>query len=220
MSLGRQVESDYRSPAAVPIVVPELRDYQQINAEIVRRLNQGERHVRLEGVAGQRLLVSRIAGDWQALIELDGDAGPELAAELDAPSLTVVCRGSAADGAGRGLKAGRLLIGGVAGPAIGYFLRGGLVVAVGNVGSRAGLNQHGGDLVLLGKVGALAGERQSGGRLVFRHGSNGPHTGHGRQAGQVIVLPAEQPLTVELDHHNRRLIETALELANRFFPAP
>ena len=88
-----------------PIVVPELRDYQQINAELVRRLNLGQPHVRLEGVEGQRLLVSRLAGAWQAVIEVDGNAGPELAAELDAPGLTVVCRGSAADGAGRGLVA-------------------------------------------------------------------------------------------------------------------
>ena len=105
-----------RAAQAPPIVVPELRDYQQINAELVRRLNLGERHVRLEGVDGQRLLVSRIAGAWKALIELDGNAGPELAAELDAPDLTVVCRGSAADGAGRGLAAGRLLIGGTGRP--------------------------------------------------------------------------------------------------------
>ena len=198
-------------------MVPELRDYQQINAELVRRLNLGERHVRLEGVDGQRLLVSRIAGAWQALIEVEGNAGPELAAELDAPGLTVVCRGSAADGAGRGLAAGRLLIGGEAGAAIGYFQRGGLIVAVGDVGPRAGLAQCGGDLVLLGKVGALAGERQAGGRLVFKQGHTGPHAGHGRQAGRLIALPPEQLLAAGLDQDDSRLIEAALGLANRFF---
>jgi methylamine---glutamate N-methyltransferase subunit B len=213
------VESDHasRAAAAPSIVVPELRDYQQINAELVRRLNLGDRHVRLEGVAGQRLLVSRIAGAWQALIEVDGNAGPELAAELNAPGLTVVCRGSAADGAGRGLAAGRLLIGGEAGAAIGYFQRGGLIVAVGDVGPRAGLAQCGGDLVLLGKVGALAGERQAGGRLVFKQGRTGPHAGHGRRAGRLIALPSEQLLAADLDQDDDRLIEAALGLANRFF---
>ncbi|HMF35839.1 MAG TPA: glutamate synthase [Isosphaeraceae bacterium] len=213
------MESDHasRAAAAPSIVVPELRDYQQINAELVRRLNLGDRHVRLEGVAGQRLLVSRIAGAWQALIEVDGNAGPELAAELNAPGLTVVCRGSAADGAGRGLAAGRLLIGGEAGAAIGYFQRGGLIVAVGDVGPRAGLAQCGGDLVLLGKVGALAGERQAGGRLVFKQGRTGPHAGHGRRAGRLIALPSEQLLAADLDQDDDRLIEAALGLANRFF---
>ena len=198
-------------------MVPELRDYQQINAELVRRLNLGERHVRLEGVDGQRLLVSRIAGAWKALIELDGNAGPELAAELDAPDLTVVCRASAADGAGRGLAAGRLLIGGQAGTAIGYFQRGGLIVAVGNVGPRAGLDQLGGDLVLLDKVARLAGERQSGGRLFFKQGRIGPHAGHGRRAGRLVALHAEQALASDLDQDDRRLIEAALGLADRFF---
>jgi methylamine---glutamate N-methyltransferase subunit B len=201
----------------LPIVVPELRDYHQINAELVRRLNLGEQHVRLEGVDGQRLLVSRIAGPWEALIEVDGNAGPELAAELDASDLTVVCLGGTADGAGRGLAAGRLLIRGEAGAAIGYFQRGGLIVAVGDVGPRAGLNQLGGDLVLLDKVGALAGERQSGGRLFFKQGRIGPHSGHGRRAGRLIALPAEQPLAPDLDQDDRHLIEAALGLANRFF---
>src|SRR5271157_4429765 len=191
---GRPVESDPASRAAVapPIVVPELRDYQQINAELVRRLNLGERHVRLEGVDGQRLLVSRMAGAWQALIEVDGNAG-------------------------RGLAAGRLLIGGEAGAAVGYFQRGGLIVAVGDVGPRAGLAQCGGDLVLLGKVGALAGERQAGGRLVFKQGRTGPHAGHGRRAGRLIALPPEQLLAAGLDQDDSRLIEAALGLANRFF---
>jgi methylamine---glutamate N-methyltransferase subunit B len=212
------VESEHAPRAnAPPIVVPELRDYHQINAELVRRLNLGERHVRLEGVAGQRLLVSQIAGAWQAVIEVHGDAGPELAAELDAPGLTVVCRGSTADGAGRGLTAGRLLIGQAAGAAIGYFQRGGMIVAVGNVGPRAGLHQQGGDLVLLDRVGALAGERQSGGRLVFKQGCIGPHSGHGRQAGRLIVMPAKQFLPPDLDPEDRDLIEAALGLVNCFF---
>src|SRR4051794_29906274 len=69
-------------PAATSIPVPELRDYHQINAELVRRLDLGQRHVRLEGVAGHRLLVAGLAGPWQAIVEVDGNAGPELAAEL------------------------------------------------------------------------------------------------------------------------------------------
>ena len=39
------------------IVVPEVRDYTRINAELVRLLDAGHRRVRLAGVDGQRLLV-------------------------------------------------------------------------------------------------------------------------------------------------------------------
>jgi glutamate synthase domain-containing protein 3 len=213
------VESDYAAPsnAACTILVPELRDYHQINGELLHRLNLGERHIRLQGADGQRLLVAQITGAWQALIEIDGNAGTELAAELDAPGLTVVCRGSTADGAGRGMAAGRLLIGQSAGAALGYFQRGGMILANGNVGARAGLNQLGGDLVLLERVGALAGERQSGGRLFFKQGHIGLHAGRGRRGGRLVSLPLEQPLESDLAQDDRHLVETALGLANRFF---
>jgi len=45
---------------------------------------------------GTAILAARLAGDWSAVVEVEGCAGPELAAELNAPSLTVVCRGHAA----------------------------------------------------------------------------------------------------------------------------
>ena len=205
-------------PPAPPIVVPELRDYQQINAELVRRLNLGERHVRLEGVAGQRLLVSRIAGAWRALIEVDGNAGPELAAELDAPDLTVVCRGERRrwrrprPGGWTALHRGRGRCGHRLFPAGRADRRGRRRRTEGRPGpawgrpctSRQGWR--------------LAGERQAGGRLFFKQGRIGPHAGHGRRAGRLIALPSEQPLAADLDQDDYRLIEAALRLANCFFP--
>jgi glutamate synthase domain-containing protein 3 len=139
-------------------------------------------------VAGQRLLVSRLAGPWNAVIELGGDAGPELAAELDAPALTVVCRGSVADGAASGLSQGRVLVLGEAGPVFGYRQSGGLALVVGRAGARAGLGQRGGDLVLLGGTGPQAGERQSGGRLFLREDGPGSPAGRGRRGGRFIWL--------------------------------
>ena len=217
----RVVASDPARPGATAagaasIIVPELRDYQQINAEIVRRLNLGQTRVRLEGVAGQRLLLERLAGSWTALIELEGDAGPELAAELDAPGLTVVCRGAAADGAGRGLVAGTLVILGPAGPVLGYCQRGGLIVACREVGARPGLGQTGGDMVLLDRAGALAGERQSGGRLLFRRSLAGPHAGHGSRGGRLVGIPAADDLQTELEPLDLRLLEKAIGLAGEF----
>jgi glutamate synthase domain-containing protein 3 len=165
------------------ISVPELRDYHQINAEIVRRLNRGERHVRLDGVERQRLLASGLSGPWEATVELLGDAGPELAAGLNAPNLLVVCRGASADGAGSGLKAGRLILHGPTGTAVGYAQEGGLIVALGAAGPRAGLRMAGGRLVLCGTVGPMAGERQAGGELFLPPAGVGPHAGRGACGG-------------------------------------
>ncbi|MDR3617774.1 MAG: glutamate synthase [Paludisphaera borealis] len=165
------------------IAVPELRDYHQINAEIVRRLNRGETHVRLEGVERQRLLVAGLSGPWEATVELIGDAGPELAAGMDAPGIVVVCRGSSADGAGSGLKAGSLFLHGPTGTAVGYAQAGGLIVALGSVGPRAGLRMSGGELVLSTSAGPLAGEGQTGGRLYLPTTDVGPHAGWNARGG-------------------------------------
>jgi glutamate synthase domain-containing protein 3 len=175
-------------PALPALSIPEIRDYQRINAELVVRLDAGHRRVRLVGAEGQRLLVSGLSGGWDAVVEIEGYAGPELAAGLDAPRLTIVCRGPAADGAGSGLRAGNLVIEGDTGAAAGYAQRGGWIVVAGNAGPRAGLNQAGGVLVLLGVVGQLAGERQSGGLLFAATDLLGPHAGRGRRGGRFVAF--------------------------------
>ena len=182
-------------PGVVPVLsVPEIRDYQRINAELTVLLDAGHRLIRLVGVERQRLLVAGLRGRWDAVVEVEGDAGPELAAGLDAPGLTVVCRGRADDGAGSMLRAGRLIIVGAAGAAAGYAMRGGAVVVAGDAGPRAGLKQSGGVLVLLGDVERLAGDRQSGGILVARANRLGPHSGRGRLGGRfLILLPGVPP---------------------------
>jgi len=205
--------------AGSPIVVPELRDYHQINAQLVRRLNLGQPHIRLESVAGQRLLANRLSGPWQAVIEVDGDAGPELAAGLDAPGLLVICRGNAADGAGSGLAAGQLLILGNSGVALGYFQKGGMIVARGDAAPRAGLNQSGGDLILLGRFGALTGERQSGGRLFLPAGHTAPHIGFSARGGRVVRFPLqgdEDAGTAQAIDDDARVLQQALDLVARY----
>lgn len=176
-------------PQAVPVLtIPEIRDYQRINAELIQRLDAGHKLVRLAGVERQRLLVSGLKGSWEAVVEVEGEAGPELAAGLDAPGLTVVCRGAAADGAASGLRSGRVVILGAAGAAVGYAQRGGTVVVAGDAGPRAGLNQSGGILTLLGRTGQLAGERQSGGVLFVGADRLGPNTAVGHRGGRFVPL--------------------------------
>jgi methylamine---glutamate N-methyltransferase subunit B len=165
------------------LAIPEIRDYHKVNAELVALLDRGHPSIRLEGAEGQRLLASGLRGDWKAVIEIIGRTGPELAADLDAPNLTVIARGPSADGAGRGLKAGRVLILGDVGDVAGYAQSGGLLVIVGPAGHRAGLAQSGGTLAILGPVGRLAGDRQSGGRFFIPGGVLGPHAGRGRRGG-------------------------------------
>jgi glutamate synthase domain-containing protein 3 len=179
------------SPAPDAILaVPEIRDYELINKELARLLSSGARRIVLSGVDGQRLLASGLRGGWEATIVIDGNAGPELAASLDSPSVTVLCHGSAADGAGSGLRAGRLAIEGDAGDGLGYDQRGGTIVAHGAVGHRAGLLQAGGLVALLGAVGRLANERQSGGLFVARGDRLGPDAGRGRRGGRILLIEA------------------------------
>lgn len=172
----------------VVLAVPEIRDYHDINKEIVRHLDAGRRSIRLSGARGQRLLAAGLSGSWSGVIEVEGDAGPELAAGLDAPGLIVVGRGPAADGAGGGMRAGCVVVLGDVGVAFGHAIRGGLAVATGSAAARAGLGQSGGDLVVLGDVGPMAGDRQSGGRFVALDGRIGPHAGRGRRGGEFLRI--------------------------------
>jgi methylamine---glutamate N-methyltransferase subunit B len=181
-------------PAPVPdsvLSIPEIRDYDRINAELVSRLDAGQAYVRLIGAEGQRLLLAGLSGAWSAQVEIEGETGPELAAALEAPGLTVVARGATGDGAARGLRAGRVILLGAAGDALAYGQEGGTVLAAAGAGHRAGLAQRGGSLVVLGPVGRLAGERQAGGRLFAVADRLGPHAGHARRGGSLLRLAPE-----------------------------
>lgn len=200
------------------VAVSEIREFPRINAELVRRLDAGHARVRLTGAEGQRLLAASLRGDWTAVVEIEGDAGPELAAEMDAPGILLVCHGTAGDGAGRGLRAGRLLVLRSAGDAIGYTQLGGTIVAAGPVGHRAGLGQAGGSLVLLGSGGRLAGERQSGGRLFACQDRLGPHAGHARRGGRAVALTLQNGLALPADGDDQRALDAALAGLESWLP--
>ena len=176
-------ESD---PLVPVIIVPEVRDYVRINAELVALLDSGHPRIRLDGAEGQRLLASGLVGPWRATIEIQGRTGPELAANIDAPGLRIVARGDTQDGAGRGLKAGIIVVVGDVGDGVGYAQSGGTLVVTGDAGHRAGLGQSGGILAVLGKSGRLAGDRQSGGTFFLGRGGVGPYPGLGRRGGRRV----------------------------------
>lgn len=190
------------------LLVPEVRDYQLINRQVTLWLEQGVTHITLQGAERQRLLLAGLRGPWRAVIEVVGDAGPELAAELDAQDLGVVCHGSCDDGAGRSLAAGSLVLCGPAAACVGYRQRGGLILAASAVGARAGLEQSGGTLILHGPVDPLCGERQRGGVLVITGNETPRHLGRGR-CGGTVWQPAVAPLVGadagHLDSLHRRI---------------
>lgn len=150
---------------SVEIVVPEVRDYQRITAQVVHSLDAGATLVRLVGVDRQRLLLAGLAGPWQAIIVVEGASGPELAAGLNAPGLTILATSDVDDGAAARLREGRVLVIGRADDGLATGMTGGLVVVLGGAGHRAGLRQRGGRILIRGDVGRLAGDRRTGGVL-------------------------------------------------------
>jgi len=203
------------APSAV-LSIPEVRDYDRINAELSQRLDEGHAHVRVVGAEGQRLLLAGLVGGWSALVEIEGDVGPELAAGLDAPGVTVVARGRSADGAGARLRAGRLILLGDTGDVLGSGQQGGVILAAAGAGHRAGLNQCGGVLVVLGPLGRLAGERQTGGRMFVPAGQLGPHAGHGRRGGGLLRF--ESTTDLGLPAEDAGIFQSILRGAARWVP--
>lgn len=171
------------SSSAPALPVNEIRDYLQVNAHVAKILDTGVPYLRLTGVENQRLLLSGLSGAWRAVIGIEGRAGPELAASLQAPELLILARSGVADGAGRSLRSGSLVVLGPAADALAYRQAGGLILAVGPVGARAGLEQESGRLFLLGPAGRLVGDRQRGGRLFALGQPRGEAAGHAHRAG-------------------------------------
>ena len=204
-----------------PIIsVPEVRDYREINARIVRQLERGARTVRLIGVSGQRLLASGIQGPWEGTIEVVGDSGPELAAGLNAPGLTIVALGASGHGTGVHLEAGRVVLFGDCGEAVGYAMTGGSIAASAHSGHRLGLRQAGGLIVAAGPTGRLAGDRQSGGVLYLLDPEPNPSLGRGRTGGRLVrdALGPEGGGSITREDAER--IRAAFEVESHPLPGP
>ncbi|WP_158633336.1 GltB/FmdC/FwdC-like GXGXG domain-containing protein [Tautonia sociabilis] len=198
------------SPPAFEIPVALVRDYRRINLELSRALDDGRTLVRLVDVEGQRLLASGLHGDWRAVVEVVGNAGPELAAGLNAPGLTIRCTGSAADGAARGLVSGRVAIRGQAGDAVAAAMLGGTVVVAGGAGHRAGLRMRGGTLVLFGPVGRLLADRRAGGLIFADPSAMQRPSGRPGDGGRLLPLPQETGHAALLDPEDARAYRDAL----------
>jgi formylmethanofuran dehydrogenase subunit C len=198
----------------VVLSVPEVRDYARINAQVLRWLDSGRTRIELAGVANQRLLLAGLVGRWEARIDVRGDAGPELAAAMNAPNIVVTCFGSAADAAGRELAGGTVRILGDAADCSGYRLRGGSIFVAGSAGHRAGLEMTGGLIVVLEGAGRLCGHLQHGGRLIVK-GRTGPYPGTARDGGGFY----SEGIPSELSAEERRGIEEFQSCNATSFPS-
>ncbi len=145
--------------------VDEIRDYSRINVEVSRLFESGASRIRLARCGGQRLLLFGLRGRGDCLIEVEGDVGPEFAAELDAADVRVYVRGSVADGVARGMRSGAVLVAGNAGDVAGYAMAGGTLAIAGWAGRRVGLDMTGGLIAICGGTGGLVGERRRGGTI-------------------------------------------------------
>ena len=179
------------------ILVPEIRDYERINLEIVARLQTGFKTIVLQGVEGQRLLVSGLSGDWEGCVVVEGRAGPDLGAGLNTPRLRVDCLGDVADGVGHSLRGGSICVRGNAGTCAGYGLSGGRIIIEGNTGPRAGLNQKGGLLVVFGNAGNLVGEGRAGGIFAAFAGRIGKHPNLAATGGRFLNLELSGEMSFE-----------------------
>ncbi len=154
------------SEASIAVVrVDEIRDYARINAEVARLLQSGVSRVRLARCGGQRLLLYGLRSNRGCRIEVEGDVGPEFAAELDAADVRVYVEGSVADGVARGMRNGAVLVAGNAGDVAGYAMAGGTLAIAGSAGHRTGLDMTGGLIAVHRGAGRLAGERRRGGTI-------------------------------------------------------
>ena len=199
------------SPETALILVPEIRDYERINLEIAARLQAGFRRILLQGVEGQRLLVSGLSGDWQGTVILRGRAGPDLGAGLNVPRLTVICEGDVADGVGHSLRGGLILVRGDAGTCAGYGQTGGQIVIEGNAGPRAGINQKGGLLAILGQAGDFAGERRRNGILALFGDRVGKLRDHAATGGRFLDLDRDDPPKDGLDPEILAMLSVAIQ---------
>ncbi|HMK47724.1 MAG TPA: hypothetical protein VK436_13950 [Methanocella sp.] len=110
--------------------------YKVLNEKILSLTKQGEKHIELQHVCGQKFIGDGLKGNVK--IDIYGIPGNDLAAFMDGPEIEVHCNGQ--DGIGNTMNAGTVVIHGHAGDVIGYGMRGGKIFIQGDVGYRVGIH--------------------------------------------------------------------------------
>ncbi|MBI5097170.1 MAG: hypothetical protein HZB32_05970, partial [Nitrospirae bacterium] len=143
--------------------------YRDLNNEINRVIKEGERHIILKNVNGQRYIGAGLQGE-DVRIDIYGVPGNDMAVFMDGPTIEVF--DNAQDGVGNTMNAGRIYIHGHAGDVCGYGMRGGKLYVRGDVGYRVGIHMKAymekvPVLIVGGTAGHFLGEYMSGGIIIL-----------------------------------------------------
>lgn len=142
--------------------------YQELNQQVRRAVESGEKEIVLDNVNGQRYIGAGLR--VQANIIINGVPGNDLASFMDGPHIVV--HGNGQDLIGNTMNSGKVVVHGDAGDVIGHSMRGGKIFIKGNVGYRVGIHMKSyQDLFPVIVAGGIArdflGEYMAGGVLVL-----------------------------------------------------
>ncbi len=101
-----------------------------------RLTDNGDKHIELRNVCGQKFIGDALKGDVK--IDIYGIPGNDLGAFMDGPEIEIHSNGQ--DSIGNTMNAGKVIIHGHAGDVIGYAMRGGKIFIKGDVGYRVGIH--------------------------------------------------------------------------------
>jgi len=140
--------------------------YRDLNQRLLELVRQGQRHLRVENVLGQRYIGTGLP---PAGLELQGTPGEDLAAFMDGSIIRVF--GNVQNAVGNTMNSGRVIVHGSAGDVLGHSMRGGEIWIRGNAGYRVGIHMKASAssspaIVVGGTAGDFLGEYMAGGTLV------------------------------------------------------
>jgi glutamate synthase domain-containing protein 3 len=172
--------------------------YRSLNKRLRGLIEEGEKHILVRNVCGQRYIGDGIGEEVEIIIE--GVPGNDLASFMDGPRIIV--RGNAQDGVGNTLNRGEVIIHGDAGDIVGYSMRGGRIFIQGDVGYRVGIHMKAYKeffpvVVVGGGAKDFLGEYMAGGLLVVL-GLNGGEivgdfVGTGMHGGAMFLRGEVEP---------------------------
>lgn len=148
--------------------------YRQLNETVRAYVEQGERHILLKNVRGQRYIGAGLTAA-DLLLEVEGVPGEDLAFCMGGP--TVVVRGHGQNAIANTMDSGTVIVHGIGGDALAYGMRGGKLFIRDSVGYRVGIHmkeyQHRKPAAVIGTTtGDFLGEYMAGGTLVILNRNN------------------------------------------------
>jgi len=194
--------------------------YKDLNERVRALVSQGEKHIELTNICGQKFIGDGLKGEVK--IDIYGIPGNDLAAFMDGPVIEIHDNGQ--DGIGNTMNAGEVIVHGHAGDVIGYAMRGGKIFVKDDVGYRVGIHMKSYKdntpyIVVGGTASNFFGEYMAGGVMVLL-GLNangvpvaGDYVGSGMHGGVIYVRGdvedrhlARDVKRAEMDDADRKLL--------------